>query len=156
MRAHFEKVSSGRASLLAFERHDCSFRFQLQAGADRCCRPLGRQLPSLCLMQRRPGAVLRKLFTQTYNGHVWGSGDNTYGGYSTAITVDEHFVLSFGHDEKHLAAVAPLLCAGITWSPLRYRGTGPGKKVGIGGLGHMGLKLAKALGVHVVAFTFPH
>jgi hypothetical protein len=52
----------------------------------------GRQLPSLCLMQRRPGAVLRKLFTQTYNGHVWGSGDNTYGGYSTAITVDEHFV----------------------------------------------------------------
>jgi uncharacterized zinc-type alcohol dehydrogenase-like protein len=53
--------------------------------------------------------------------------------------------------------VAPLLCAGITtWSPLRYRGTGPGRKVGIvgiGGLGHMGLKLAKALGAHVVAFT---
>ena len=68
-------------------------------------------------MQRRPGAVLRKLFTHTYNGHVWGSGDNTYGGYSTAITVDEHFVPSISHDEKHLAAVAPLLCAGITtWS----------------------------------------
>jgi uncharacterized zinc-type alcohol dehydrogenase-like protein len=65
--------------------------------------------------------------------------------------VDEHFVLSTNHD---YAAVAPLLCAGITtWSPLRYRGTGPGKKVGIGGLGHMGLKLAKALGAHVVAFT---
>jgi uncharacterized zinc-type alcohol dehydrogenase-like protein len=95
-------------------------------------------------------------FTGTYNGPV-GGGANTHGGYSAAIVVDEHFVLSIKHDEKDLAGVAPLLCAGITtWSPLRHWGAGPGKKVGIvgiGGLGHMGVKLAKALGAHVVAFT---
>ena len=95
-------------------------------------------------------------FTGTYNGPV-GGGPNTYGGYSAAITVDQDFVLAVGHDEKNLAAVAPLLCAGITtWSPLRHWNTGPGKKVGIvgiGGLGHMGIKLAHALGAHVVAFT---
>jgi alcohol dehydrogenase (NADP+) len=95
-------------------------------------------------------------FTGTYNGPV-GGGPNTYGGYSAAITVDEHFVLTISHDEKDLAAVAPLLCAGITtWSPLRHWGAGPGKKVGIvgiGGLGHMGVKLSHALGAHTVAFT---
>lgn len=95
-------------------------------------------------------------FTGTYNGPV-GGGANTYGGYSTAITVDEHFVLTISHAEKDLAAAAPLLCAGITtWSPLRHWGAGPGKKVGIvgiGGLGHMGVKLAHALGAHTVAFT---
>ncbi len=61
------------------------------------------------------------------------------------------------HPEAHLAAVAPLLCAGITtWSPLRHWNAGPGKRVGIvgiGGLGHMGIKLARAMGAHVVAFT---
>ncbi len=96
-------------------------------------------------------------FCGTYNGWADGSGENTHGGYSTAITVDEHFVLNVRHDEKDLAAVAPLLCAGITtWSPLRHWGAGPGKKVGIvgiGGLGHMGVKLAHALGAQVVAFT---
>jgi uncharacterized zinc-type alcohol dehydrogenase-like protein len=96
-------------------------------------------------------------FTQTYNGHLSGQGENTYGGYSKAVVVDEHFVLKVTHAEKDLAAVAPLLCAGITtWSPLRHWGAGPGKKVGIvgiGGLGHMGVKLAAALGAHVVAFT---
>ncbi len=96
-------------------------------------------------------------FTGTYNGPAFGGGENTYGGYSTAIVVEEHFVLSINHDEKDLAAVAPLLCAGITtWSPLRHWKVGPGKKVGvvgIGGLGHMGIKLAHALGAHVVAFT---
>lgn len=96
-------------------------------------------------------------FLGTYNGWGDGSGDNTYGGYSAAVTVDEHFVLKVTHDEKDLAGVAPLLCAGITtWSPLRHWNTGPGKKVGvvgIGGLGHMGVKLAHALGAHVVAFT---
>lgn len=95
-------------------------------------------------------------FTGTYNGPVRG-GPNTHGGYAAAIVVDEHFVLSITHDEKDLAGVAPLLCAGITtWSPLRHWEAGPGKKVGvvgIGGLGHMGLKLARALGAHVVAFT---
>lgn len=95
-------------------------------------------------------------FTGTYNGPVMG-GPNTFGGYSAAITVDQGFVLAITHAEKDLAGVAPLLCAGITtWSPLRHWQAGPGKKVGvvgIGGLGHMGLKLAKALGAHVVAFT---
>jgi alcohol dehydrogenase (NADP+) len=96
-------------------------------------------------------------FTQTYNGYVKGGGENTYGGYSRSIVVDEHFVLTVGHEVKQLAAVAPLLCAGITtWSPLRHWGAGPGKSVGIvgiGGLGHMGVKLARALEAHVVAFT---
>jgi uncharacterized zinc-type alcohol dehydrogenase-like protein len=95
-------------------------------------------------------------FTGTYNGPV-GGGANTFGGYSTAITVDEHFVLNINHAEKDLAGAAPLLCAGITtWSPLRHWGAGPGKKVGIvgiGGLGHMGVKLSHALGAHTVAFT---
>jgi len=95
-------------------------------------------------------------FTGTYNGPV-GGGPNTYGGYSASITVDEHFVLTVNHAEKDLAGVAPLLCAGITtWSPLRHWGAGPGKKVGIvgiGGLGHMGVKLSHALGAHTVAFT---
>lgn len=97
-----------------------------------------------------------KGFTGTYNG-AEENGEYTYGGYAEHIVVDDHFVLSISHDEKDLAAVAPLLCAGITtWSPLRHWGTGPGKKVGvvgIGGLGHMGIKLARALGAHVVAFT---
>jgi uncharacterized zinc-type alcohol dehydrogenase-like protein len=96
-------------------------------------------------------------FTGTYNGHISGSGENTYGGYSERIVVDEKFVLRIRHAANQLAAVAPLLCAGITtWSPLRHWGAGPGKKVGIvgiGGLGHMGIKLAHALGAHVVAFT---
>ena len=95
-------------------------------------------------------------FTGTYNGPV-GGGSNTHGGYSAAITVDEHFVLAISHAEKDLAAVAPLLCAGITtWSPLKHWGAGPGKKigiVGIGGLGHMGIKLSHALGAQTVAFT---
>jgi uncharacterized zinc-type alcohol dehydrogenase-like protein len=96
-------------------------------------------------------------FQGTYNGWNDGSGENTYGGYSAAMVVDAHFVLKVSHDEASLAAVAPLLCAGITtWSPLRHWGTGPGTKVGIvgiGGLGQMGVKLAHALGAHVVAFT---
>jgi uncharacterized zinc-type alcohol dehydrogenase-like protein len=96
-------------------------------------------------------------FTGTYNGPEQGTGDNTYGGYSDRIVVREEFVLNIRHEAKDLAAVAPLLCAGITtWSPLRHWNAGPGKKVGvvgIGGLGHMGVKLARALGAHVVAFT---
>jgi alcohol dehydrogenase (NADP+) len=96
-------------------------------------------------------------FTQTYNGWVKGGGENTYGGYSRSIVVNEHFVLTVRHDPRQLAAVAPLLCAGITtWSPLRHWGAGPGRTVGvvgIGGLGHMGVKLARALEAYVVAFT---
>jgi len=96
-------------------------------------------------------------FVATYNSPDKVTGDNTYGGYSDSIVVREEFVLKIGHDEADLAAAAPLLCAGITtWSPLRHWKVGPGHKVGvvgIGGLGHMGIKLAKALGAHVVAFT---
>ena len=93
----------------------------------------------------------------TYNGRSADAPGHTLGGYSQAIVVDQRFVLRIGHPESQLAAVAPLLCAGITtWSPLRHWQVGPGKKVGIvgiGGLGHMGIKLAHALGAHVVAFT---
>ncbi|MGE5493262.1 MAG: NAD(P)-dependent alcohol dehydrogenase [Actinomycetota bacterium] len=95
-------------------------------------------------------------FTGTYNGPVFG-GENTYGGYSQTIVVKESFVLHIKHDLKDLAAVAPLLCAGITtYSPLRHWKVGSGMKVGIvglGGLGHMGVKIAHALGAHVVLFT---
>jgi uncharacterized zinc-type alcohol dehydrogenase-like protein len=80
----------------------------------------------------------------------------TYGGYSNRIVVDQRFVLRVPA-KLDLAAVAPLLCAGITtYSPLRHWHAGPGKKVGIvglGGLGHMGVKFARALGAHVVVFT---
>ena len=94
-------------------------------------------------------------FTGTYNGPVFG-GENTHGGYSSRIVVREKFVLRIRH-EGNLAAVAPLLCAGITtYSPLRQWGVAKGQKVGIvglGGLGHMGVKIAVAMGAHVVLFT---
>ncbi len=92
----------------------------------------------------------------TYMGVEKQTGRPTQGGYSTAIVIDEHYVLRLpaGLDP---ARAAPLLCAGITlYSPLRHWGAGPGKTVGIvglGGLGHMGVKLAHAMGAHVVLFT---
>lgn len=93
----------------------------------------------------------------TYNGPTPDAPGHTLGGYSQQIVVDERYVLHIRHSEEQLAAVAPLLCAGITtYSPLRHWRVGPGQKVGvvgIGGLGHMGLKLAHAMGAHVVAFT---
>ena len=96
-------------------------------------------------------------FTGTYNGPEQGTGANTFGGYSAHIVVRESFVLRITHPEVQLAEVAPLLCAGITtYSPLRQWNAGPGKKVGIvglGGLGHMGVKIAAAMGAHVVLFT---
>ena len=96
-------------------------------------------------------------FTGTYDAPDKVSGGHTFGGYSDHIVVKQDFVLKVTHDEKDLAGVAPLLCAGITtYSPLRHWKAGPGKKVGIvgiGGLGHMGVKLAAAMGAHVVAFT---
>ncbi len=96
-------------------------------------------------------------FTGTYNGPEQGTGATTYGGYSDHMVVRESFVLRISHDEASLAAVAPLLCAGITtYSPLRQWNIGPGHKVGIvglGGLGHMGVKIAAAMGAHVVLFT---
>jgi len=93
----------------------------------------------------------------TYNGPTTDAPGHTLGGYSQKIVVQERYVLRIRHPEAQLAAVAPLLCAGITtYSPLRHWKAGPGKKVGIvgiGGLGHMGIKLAHAMGAHVVAFT---
>ncbi len=96
-------------------------------------------------------------FVGTYNGSTPDAPGHTLGGYSQRIVVDEGFVLKIRHREDQLAAVAPLLCAGITtYSPLRHWNVGPGKKVGvvgIGGLGHMGVKIAHAMGATVVAFT---
>lgn len=94
--------------------------------------------------------------TGTYNSPDIYSDKQTYGGYSESIVVDENFVLKIPAN-LNLAATAPLLCAGITtYSPLKHWNAGPGKKVGIvgiGGLGHMGVKIAKAMGAHVIVFT---
>ena len=94
--------------------------------------------------------------TFTYNSpdkHISGV---TYGGYSTRIVVDERFVLRIS-DKLDPAAAAPLLCAGITtYSPLRHWNAGPGRRVGVvglGGLGHMGVKFAHAFGAEVTLFT---
>jgi uncharacterized zinc-type alcohol dehydrogenase-like protein len=93
---------------------------------------------------------------QTYNSPDKHSGGVTYGGYSDSIVVDRRFVLRVPPN-LDLAGVAPLLCAGITtYSPLHHWGVTKGKKVGVvglGGLGHMGVKIASALGAHVVVFT---
>ena len=96
-------------------------------------------------------------WTGTYNSPTADAPGHTLGGYSQRITVSDKFVLRISHPADQLAAVAPLLCAGITtYSPLRHWKAGPGKKVGIvgiGGLGHMGVKLSHAMGAHTVAFT---
>jgi uncharacterized zinc-type alcohol dehydrogenase-like protein len=116
---------------------------------DSCqhCHPCAEGLEQFC----------ENGMTATYNSATSDPGGNTYGGYSQSIVVDDKFVLKVTHPEEQLAAVAPLLCAGITtYSPLRHWNVGPGKKVGIvgiGGLGHMGVKIAHAMGAHVVAFT---
>ncbi|MCA1798157.1 MAG: NAD(P)-dependent alcohol dehydrogenase [Xanthomonadaceae bacterium] len=93
----------------------------------------------------------------TYNSATDDPPGHTLGGYSQSIVVGQDFVLKVTHPKEQLAAVAPLLCAGITtYSPLRHWKVGPGKKVGIvgiGGLGHMGIKIAHALGAHTVGFT---
>jgi uncharacterized zinc-type alcohol dehydrogenase-like protein len=92
----------------------------------------------------------------TYNSREYDSGEPTYGGYSTDIVVDENYVLRIP-DGLSLDIAAPLLCAGITlYSPLAHWGAGPGKKVaivGLGGLGHMGVKIAHALGAEVTVLS---
>jgi alcohol dehydrogenase (NADP+) len=92
----------------------------------------------------------------TYNSPDKHTGGLTYGGYSQSVVVDKAFVLKIPA-HLDLAATAPLLCAGITtYSPMRYHHVTAGQKVGVvglGGLGHMGVKLAKAFGAHVVVFT---
>jgi alcohol dehydrogenase (NADP+) len=94
--------------------------------------------------------------TFTYNSPDKHLGGTTFGGYSQTIVVDEAFVLHIP-ENLDMAASAPLLCAGITtYSPLRHHNVTAGQKVGVvglGGLGHMGVKLAKAMGAYVVVFT---
>lgn len=94
--------------------------------------------------------------TITYNSPDKHLGGVTYGGFSESIVVDEHFVLRVPTNLDP-AAAAPLLCAGITtWSPMRHWGVDKGKKVGVvglGGLGHMAVKFARAFGAHVAVFT---
>lgn len=100
--------------------------------------------------------LCRKGNTQTYNGRDRITGEPTYGGYSKAIVVREEFVLSVP-DSLQLDAAAPLLCAGITtWSPLRTWGVKEGSRVGViglGGLGHMAVKLARGLGAKVTVLS---
>jgi len=115
-------------------------------GSDRTCPSCKADLENFC-----PNA------TYTFNSpDKHGTAPVTYGGYSDSIVVDEHFVLRVP-SHLDLAGVAPLNCAGITtYSPLRHHGVTEGKKVGIvglGGLGHMGVKFARAFGAHVVVFT---
>ena len=113
--------------------------------SDRTCDDCKAGMEQFC-----PNPVFTYNFPDTHLGGV------TYGGYSESIVVDERFVLRVPSN-LNLAGVAPLLCAGITtYSPMRHWGVTKGKKVGVvglGGLGHMGVKIAHALGAHVVVFT---
>src|SRR6266567_1783152 len=113
--------------------------------SDRTCPQCKAGLEQFC-----PNMIL------TFNGEDKHLGGVTYGGYSENIVVDEKFVLRVS-EKLNLAGTAPLLCAGITtYSPLRHWKVGKGQKVGIvglGGLGHMGVKFANAFGAEVVLFT---
>ena len=113
--------------------------------SDRTCPECRAGFEQFC-----PNMVLTYNFPDKHTGGV------TYGGYSDSIVVDESFVLSVPSN-LDLAGAAPLLCAGITtYSPMRHWGVTKGKKVGVvglGGLGHMGVKFAHALGAHTVVFT---
>src|ERR1700728_3850595 len=106
-----------------------------------------------CLAGEEPYCI--KGMVGTYNAKDY-DGNITYGGYANNIVAPEHYVYSIS-PKLDLAAVAPLLCAGITtYSPLKFWKVGKGKKVGIvglGGLGHMGLKFAHSLGAETVLFT---
>ena len=113
--------------------------------SDRTCPQCQAGLENFCPNQKL-----------TFNSPDKYLGGVTYGGYSDSIVVDEHFVLRVPSNLDP-AGSAPLLCAGITtYSPMRHWGVTKGKKVGVvglGGLGHMAVKIAHALGAHVVAFT---
>jgi uncharacterized zinc-type alcohol dehydrogenase-like protein len=115
---------------------------------DSCreCESCKRDLEQYCLTHT----------SFTYNGTEQDKTTPTYGGYSTDIVVEERFVVKIS-EKLDLKATAPLLCAGITtYSPLRHWKVGPGQKVGViglGGLGHMGVKFAKAMGAHVTMVT---
>src|SRR5690606_19490111 len=112
----------------------------------RTCESCQKDLEQYCLN----GSV------GTYNGKDKFLGGHTFGGYSEKVVVDENYVLRVP-ENLDIKAVAPLLCAGITtWSPLKHWNAGPGSKVaviGLGGLGHMAIKLAKGLGAEVTLFS---
>ena len=95
-------------------------------------------------------------WTATYNGPMKPDGSNIFGGYSTNIVVKEHFVLRIP-DALDIKTAGPILCAGVTsYSPMKHFGVSAGQNVGVvglGGLGHMAVKLAKAMGAHVTVFT---
>jgi uncharacterized zinc-type alcohol dehydrogenase-like protein len=115
-------------------------------GSDKSCPQCTAGLEQFC-----------SHMTLTFNSpDLHGTAPVTYGGYSDSIVVDEHFVLHVPAN-LNLAGAAPLLCAGITtYSPMRHWRVGKGKKVGVvglGGLGHMAVKFARAFGAHVVVFT---
>ena len=133
--AHVEKFKAGDIAAVGCMVDSC-----------RHCQPCESGLEQYCL----EGA------TWTYNARERGSDRLAFGGYSEQIVVDERFAVKVPH-HMDLKAVAPLLCAGITtWSPLRHWNVGKGQKVGVvglGGLGHMGVKFAKALGARVVMVT---
>src|ERR1700744_3255971 len=138
------RVKKGGSAVKKFKEGDLAAVGCL-VDSDRTCPECQAGLEQFC-----PNMTL------TYNAPDKHTGKVTYGGYSDSIVVDERFVLRVP-EGLDLAGVAPLLCAGITtFSPLHHWGVTKGKKVGIvglGGLGHMGLKFAHALGAHVVLFT---
>ena len=139
------KVSSIGSSVTKFKKGDL---VGVGCMVDSCrkCSPCKSHLEMFC----ESGA------TFTYNSESELKDQPTYGGYSEKIVVNKDFVLHVS-DKLDLKAVAPLLCAGITtYSPLKHWSVGKGDKVGViglGGLGHMGIKFAKALGAHVVMIT---
>src|SRR6202161_871579 len=138
------RVTRVGSSVTAFKPGDLA-AVGCMVDADRICPECQAGLEQFC-----------KNFTLTYNFPDKHLGGVTYGGYSSSIVVDEHFVLHVPSN-LDLAGTAPLLCAGITtYSPMRHWGVTKGKKVGVvglGGLGHMGVKFAHALGAHAVVFT---
>lgn len=139
------RVTKVGAAVTRFKRGDVA-AVGCMVDSDRTCPNCREGLEQYC-----PN------FTLTYNfPDKHGAGPVTYGGYSDSIVVDERFVLRVPPNLS-LAGAAPLLCAGITtYSPLRHWGVSKGQKVGVvglGGLGHMGVKFAHAMGAHVVVFT---
>jgi uncharacterized zinc-type alcohol dehydrogenase-like protein len=134
-----KKFKEGDLAAVGCMINSCRHCYNCQAHLEQYCLP--------------PGPML------TYNSPDPEYGRATYGGYSTSINVTQDFVLTLSKkfDPARLAGVAPLLCAGITtYSPLRHWGVTRGQKVGVvglGGLGHMGIKFAHSFGAHVVCFT---
>ena len=138
------RVTRAGAAVTGFKPGDLA-AVGCMVDSDRTCPECQAGLEQFC-----PNLTLTYNFPDKHLGGV------TYGGYSDSVVVDERFVLHVPSN-LDLAGAAPLLCAGITtYSPMRHWGVTKGKKVGVvglGGLGHMGVKFAHALGAHVVVFT---